>query len=93
MLAFTRVLKISRICYRRCCRWLKQNRTFPLSPPVLDTRNPRANGVRFYRLQPDDVRVELVAAWKKANPSVVLRAFLELIDTNAAQIRSKAELH
>jgi hypothetical protein len=40
-------------------------------------------------LQPDDVRVELVAAWKKANPSVVLRAFLELIDTNAAQIRSK----
>jgi len=56
-------------------------------------RNLRSNGVRFYRLQPDDVRVELVAAWKKANPSVVLRAFLELIDTNAAQIRSKAELH
>ncbi|PYT31874.1 MAG: hypothetical protein DMG58_11315 [Acidobacteria bacterium] len=56
-------------------------------------RNLRSNGVRFYRLQPDDVRVELVAAWKKANLSVVLRAFLELIDTNAAQIRSKAELH
>ena len=55
-------------------------------------RNLRSNGVRFYRLQPDDVRVELVAAWKKANPSVVLRAFLELIDTNAAQIRSKVEL-
>ena len=57
------------------------------------TRNLHSNGVRFYRLKPDDVRVELVAAWKKANPSVVLRAFLELIDTNAAQIRSKAELH
>jgi DNA-binding transcriptional LysR family regulator len=56
-------------------------------------RNLRSNGVRFYRLQPDDVRVELVAAWKKANPSVVVRAFLELIDTNVAQIRSKAELH
>src|ERR1700739_116712 len=56
-------------------------------------RNLRSNGVRFYRLQPDDVRVELVAAWKKANPSVVLRAFLELIDTNAQQIRRKAELH
>jgi DNA-binding transcriptional LysR family regulator len=56
-------------------------------------RNLRSNGVRFYRLQPDDVRVELVAACKKANPSVVLRAFVELIDTNAAQIRSKAELH
>ena len=57
------------------------------------TRNLRSNGIRFYRLQPDDVRIELVAAWKKANPSVVLRAFLELIDTNAGQIRSKAELH
>jgi DNA-binding transcriptional LysR family regulator len=56
-------------------------------------RNLRSNGVRFYRLQPDDVRIELVAAWKKANPSVVLRAFLELIDANAAQVRSKAELH
>ena len=56
-------------------------------------RNLRSHGVRFYRLQPDDVRIELVAAWKKDNPSVVLRAFLDLIDTNAAQIRSKAELH
>jgi DNA-binding transcriptional LysR family regulator len=56
-------------------------------------RNLHSNGVRFYRLQPDDVRIELVAAWKTANPSVVLRAFLELIDSNAAQIRSKAELH
>jgi DNA-binding transcriptional LysR family regulator len=56
-------------------------------------RNLRSNRVRFYRLQPDDVRIELVAAWKTANPSVVLRAFLELIDSNAAQIRSKAELH
>ena len=56
-------------------------------------RNLRSNGVRFYRLQPDDVRIELVATWKKANASVVLRAFLDLIDTSAAQIRSKAELH
>src|SRR5258708_40016868 len=30
-------------------------------------RNLRSNGVRFYRLQPDDVRVELVAAWETAN--------------------------
>ena len=56
-------------------------------------RNLRADGVRFYRLQPDYVRVELVAVWKKTNSSVVLRGFLELIDANAAQIRSKAELH
>jgi hypothetical protein len=28
-------------------------------------RNLRSDGVRFYPLQPDEVRVELVAAWKK----------------------------
>jgi DNA-binding transcriptional LysR family regulator len=56
-------------------------------------RNLRSDGVRFYRFQPDDVRVELVAAWKETNSSVVLRGFLELIDANAAQIRKKAELH
>ena len=56
-------------------------------------RNLRSDAVRFYRFQPDDVRVELVAAWKKTNSSVVLRGFLELIDANAAHIRSKAELH
>jgi DNA-binding transcriptional LysR family regulator len=50
-----------------------------------------SNGVRFYRLQPDDVRVELVAAWKKERPSVVLRSFLDLVDANASRIR-KAEL-
>jgi len=55
-------------------------------------RNLRSDGVRFYRLQPDDVRLELVAAWKKESPSVVLSAFLDLINSNAAQIRKKAEL-
>jgi DNA-binding transcriptional LysR family regulator len=55
-------------------------------------RNLRSDGVRFYRLQPDNVRIELVAAWKKETPSVVLRAFLDLIDANASQIRKKAEL-
>jgi DNA-binding transcriptional LysR family regulator len=52
-----------------------------------------SNGVRFYRLQPDDVRVELVAAWKKERPSVVLRSFLDLVDANASHIRKKAELN
>jgi DNA-binding transcriptional LysR family regulator len=56
-------------------------------------RNLRSDGVRFYRLQPDDVRVELVAAWKKNNPSVPLRAFLDLIDAKASLIRKRAELH
>ena len=54
-------------------------------------RNLRSDGVRFYRLQPDDVRVELVAAWKKDTPSVTLRAFLDLIDAKASLIRKKAE--
>src|SRR5260370_19073276 len=38
-------------------------------------RNLQSRGVRFYRLQPDDVRIELVAAWKKQTPCVALRAF------------------
>jgi len=49
--------------------------------------------VRFYRLQPDDVRIELVAAWKKETPSVALGAFLDLIDPKASLIRKKAEIH
>jgi DNA-binding transcriptional LysR family regulator len=56
-------------------------------------RNLRADGVRFYRLLPDDVRVELVAAWKKDTPSATLRALLDLIDAEASLIRKKAEIH
>lgn len=55
-------------------------------------RNLRADGVRFYRLEPDDVRVELVAAWRKEEPSVVLRAFLDVLKANAAEIRKQVEL-
>jgi DNA-binding transcriptional LysR family regulator len=55
-------------------------------------RNLRSDGVRFYRVQPDDVRVELVASWKKENQTVVLRSFLDLVDASAAWIRKKAEL-
>jgi DNA-binding transcriptional LysR family regulator len=55
-------------------------------------RNLRSDGVRFYRLQPDEVRVELVAAWKKKTPSVALRAFLDLINAEASVIRKKAEI-
>jgi DNA-binding transcriptional LysR family regulator len=51
-----------------------------------------SNGVRFYRLQPDDVRVELVAAWRKETPSVVLRSFVDLVNARASHIRKKAEL-
>ena len=55
-------------------------------------RNLRTDGVCFYRLQPDDVRVELVAAWKKQAPSVALRAFLDVIDEKLPFIRQKTEL-
>jgi DNA-binding transcriptional LysR family regulator len=55
-------------------------------------RNLRSHGVRFYRLYPDEVRVELVAAWKKETPSVALRRFLDLIDAKASLIRKKAEI-
>jgi DNA-binding transcriptional LysR family regulator len=55
-------------------------------------RNLRSDGVRFYRLQPGDVRVDLIAAWRKENTSVVLRAFLELIEAYTSFIRSNAEL-
>jgi len=56
-------------------------------------RNLLSDGVRFYRLQPDEVRVEVVAAWKKETPSAALRAFLDLIDAKAPLIRKKAEIH
>jgi DNA-binding transcriptional LysR family regulator len=55
-------------------------------------RNLRSHSIRFYRLQPDEVRVELVAAWKKETPSIALRAFLDLIDAKASFIRKKAEV-
>jgi hypothetical protein len=41
-------------------------------------------------LQPDDVRVELVTAWKKQSPSVALRAFLDVIYEKLPFIRQKA---
>ena len=55
-------------------------------------RNLRSHGIRFYRLQPDEVRVELVAAWKKETPSIALRAFLDLLDEHAPLIRKRAEI-
>ena len=51
-----------------------------------------SNRVRFYRLQPDDVRVDLVAVWRKETPSVVLRSFVDLVNASASHIRKKAEL-
>jgi DNA-binding transcriptional LysR family regulator len=55
-------------------------------------RNLRCDGVRFFRLQPDDVKIEVVVAWKKENSSVVLRSFLDLVNAKALHIRRNAEL-
>ena len=54
-------------------------------------RNLCSHGVRFYCIQPDDVRVELLAAWKKEAPSAALSAFLDLIDAKLPLIREKTE--
>jgi hypothetical protein len=40
----------------------------------------------------DDVRVELVAAWKRDKITAPVRAFLDLIDAEAPMIRKKAEI-
>jgi DNA-binding transcriptional LysR family regulator len=52
-------------------------------------RNLRAHNVSFYRLQPDDVRIEFVATWQKKEPSVALKLFLELLDEELPAIRQK----
>jgi DNA-binding transcriptional LysR family regulator len=53
------------------------------------TRNLRADNVSFFRLQPDDVRIDFVAAWQKKEPSVALKLFLELLDEELPRIRQK----
>jgi len=52
-------------------------------------RNLRADNISFYRLQPDKVRIDFVAAWQKKEPSVALRSFLELLDEELPAIREQ----
>lgn len=52
-------------------------------------RNLRADNVAFFRLQPDDVRIDLVAAWPKKEPSIALRSFLNLLDEELPAISIK----
>jgi len=40
-------------------------------------------------LQPDDVRIDLVAVWQKKEPSIALKAFLALLDEELPTIRKK----
>ncbi|MBW8747611.1 MAG: LysR family transcriptional regulator [Acidobacteria bacterium] len=51
--------------------------------------NLRADNVSFFRLQPDEVRVDIVAMWRKQEPSVALKLFLELLDEESPAIRQK----
>ncbi len=55
------------------------------------TSNLRSNGVRFVRLVPD-LYLDLIAAWRPGEPSVVLRTFLDFLSANADAIRAKADL-
>ena len=52
-------------------------------------RNLRADNISFFRLQPDDVRIDFVAAWQKKEPSIALKSFLELFDEQLPAIRQK----
>jgi DNA-binding transcriptional LysR family regulator len=53
-------------------------------------RNMRADNVDFFRLEPDDVRIDLIAAWPKKEPSIVLKSFLDLLDHELPAIQKKA---
>jgi DNA-binding transcriptional LysR family regulator len=55
-------------------------------------RNLSSNRVQFARLQPDNIRLDLIAAWPVGPPSVVLQNFLDFLDRNAESIRKEAEL-
>jgi DNA-binding transcriptional LysR family regulator len=55
------------------------------------TRNLKSNGVQFARLQPDNVRLDLIAAWPAGRPSVVMQNFLDFLDRNAEWIQKKAD--
>jgi len=52
-------------------------------------RNLRADNVVFCRLQPDNVRIDLVAAWPKKEPSIALKSFLDLLDDELPAISRK----
>jgi DNA-binding transcriptional LysR family regulator len=56
------------------------------------TGNLRSNGVQFVRIVPDDLYLDLIAAWPAGESSVVLRTFLDFLGHNEHEIRRKAEL-
>ena len=55
-------------------------------------RNLRTDNLSFFRLQPDSVRIDFVAAWQKKDPSVALRLFLKLLEEELPAIRQKTSI-
>jgi DNA-binding transcriptional LysR family regulator len=54
--------------------------------------NLRADNVAFYRLEPDEVRIDFAAVWRKKEPSVVLKSFLDLLDEELPAISRKTRI-
>jgi DNA-binding transcriptional LysR family regulator len=52
-------------------------------------RSLRPDNISFFRLQPDEVRIDFVAAWQKKELSVALRSFLELLNEELPAIRKQ----
>jgi DNA-binding transcriptional LysR family regulator len=52
-------------------------------------RNLRADNVSFFRLMPDDVLIDFVAAWQKRERSIALKLFLQLLEEELSTIREK----
>jgi DNA-binding transcriptional LysR family regulator len=52
-------------------------------------KNLRPHNISFFRLQPDEVRIDFVAAWQRKEPSVPLRSFLDLLKEELPSIREK----
>jgi DNA-binding transcriptional LysR family regulator len=52
-------------------------------------RNLHPGNIAFFRLQPDEVRIDFVAAWQKKEPSVALKSFLELLDGELPAIQEQ----
>ena len=55
------------------------------------TRVFMPHDLQSYRLSPDTVRVELVAAWKTSSSSVTLKSFVALLDSAADDIRRRSD--
>jgi DNA-binding transcriptional LysR family regulator len=51
--------------------------------------NLRADNISFLRLQPDNVRIDFLAVWRRREPSIPLKSFLELLEEELPTIRRK----